>query len=70
MNDLVKCDLVDIFQAIAAAIEAEKGRLSELDGVIGDADHGVTMSIGFSAISMVCTTGTPHPSSSLRARSV
>ena len=28
MNDLVKCDLVDMFQAIAAAIEAEKGRLS------------------------------------------
>ena len=42
MNDFVKCDLVDIFQAIAAAIEATKGRLSELDGVIGDADHGVT----------------------------
>jgi dihydroxyacetone kinase-like protein len=50
MNDLVKADLVDIFQAITAAIEATKGRLSELDGVIGDADHGVTMSIGFSAV--------------------
>jgi dihydroxyacetone kinase-like protein len=50
MNDLVKCDLVDIFRAIAAAIETAKGRLSELDGVIGDADHGVTMSIGFSAV--------------------
>jgi dihydroxyacetone kinase-like protein len=50
MNDLAKSDMVDLFRAIAAAIETEKGRLSELDGVIGDADHGVTMSIGFSAV--------------------
>ena len=50
MADITTKDLVDMFVGIAAAIEAEKGRLSELDGVIGDADHGVTMSIGFSAV--------------------
>ena len=50
MTEFVNRDLVDIFRAIAAAIEATKGRLSELDGVIGDADHGVTMSIGFTAV--------------------
>ncbi|KQT86161.1 dihydroxyacetone kinase subunit DhaL [Aurantimonas sp. Leaf443] len=39
-----------MFDAIAAMIETQKGHLSELDGVIGDADHGVTMGIGFSAV--------------------
>ena len=47
MSDITAKDLIAMFVGIAAAIEAEKGRLSELDGVIGDADHGVTMSIGF-----------------------
>lgn len=50
MSDITAKDLIAMFVGIAAAIEAEKGRLSELDGVIGDADHGVTMSIGFSAV--------------------
>jgi dihydroxyacetone kinase-like protein len=39
-----------MLNAAAAAIEADKDRLSALDGVIGDADHGVTMSIGFRAV--------------------
>ncbi|MBP0617507.1 dihydroxyacetone kinase subunit DhaL [Jiella mangrovi] len=43
-------NLVAVFLAIAVAIEKDKDRLSELDGVIGDADHGVTMSIGFTAV--------------------
>src|SRR3954469_20509384 len=50
MSELSSADLRTIFQAIGDAIEADKGRLSELDGVIGDADHGVTMSIGFTAV--------------------
>jgi dihydroxyacetone kinase-like protein len=50
MTELTAADLRTIFQAIGDAIEADKGRLSELDGVIGDADHGVTMSIGFTAV--------------------
>src|SRR3954451_22695097 len=50
MTELNSTHLRAIFQAIGDAIEADKGRLSELDGVIGDADHGVTMSIGFTAV--------------------
>ena len=50
MSDVTAKDLIAMFDAIGATIEANKGHLSELDGVIGDADHGVTMSIGFSAV--------------------
>lgn len=50
MTELTAANLRNLFQAIGDAIEADKGRLSELDGVIGDADHGVTMSIGFTAV--------------------
>lgn len=50
MTAIAARDLIAMFAAIGAAVEAEKGRLSELDGAIGDADHGVTMSIGFSAV--------------------
>ena len=39
-----------MFQAISVAINAEKDHLSDLDGAIGDADHGITMSLGFSAV--------------------
>jgi dihydroxyacetone kinase-like protein len=38
-----------MFETIAAALAADKDRLSALDGVIGDADHGITMELGFSA---------------------
>ncbi|MCO5071478.1 MAG: dihydroxyacetone kinase subunit DhaL [Rhizobiaceae bacterium] len=34
---------------IADTIEREKDRLCALDGVIGDADHGIAMSLGFGA---------------------
>lgn len=43
-------DLVAMFIAVADAIDASKDHLSELDGVIGDADHGVSLGIGFSAV--------------------
>lgn len=39
-----------MFHLISGVIEQEKDRLSELDGAIGDADHGITMSIGFLAV--------------------
>jgi dihydroxyacetone kinase-like protein len=42
--------LIRMFHLISAVIEREKDRLSELDGAIGDADHGITMSIGFLAV--------------------
>lgn len=42
--------LADMFEEISAAIAQQKDLLTELDGAIGDGDHGITMSIGFSAV--------------------
>jgi len=39
-----------LMKAGADAIFNESGRLSALDGVIGDGDHGVTMEIGWKAV--------------------
>ena len=50
MTDLTTARLIALFGRMAEAIEADKDRLSRLDGVIGDGDHGVTMSVGFSAV--------------------
>jgi len=36
---------------VASAIREKRDWLSELDGVIGDGDHGVTMDIGWTAVS-------------------
>ncbi|WP_019172488.1 dihydroxyacetone kinase subunit DhaL [Pseudaminobacter salicylatoxidans] len=41
---------VSMIRNVGAAIETHKDWLSELDGVIGDGDHGVTMGIGWSAV--------------------
>jgi dihydroxyacetone kinase-like protein len=43
-------DWILIFEHMAAQMEIAKDRLNELDGAIGDGDHGVTMSIGFRAV--------------------
>ncbi|NUP62490.1 MAG: dihydroxyacetone kinase subunit L, partial [Nonomuraea sp.] len=37
-------------QAIGAAVEQHKDHLTQLDSAIGDADHGVNMHRGFSAV--------------------
>jgi len=42
--------LARMFERMSQVIETEKDRLSELDGAIGDGDHGITMSIGFKAV--------------------
>ena len=39
-----------MMHAVGEQIIAEKNWLSELDGVIGDGDHGVTMEIGWKAV--------------------
>jgi dihydroxyacetone kinase-like protein len=49
MTEITSAQLIAMFGKIAEAIEAEKDRLCALDGVIGDADHGIAMSLGFSA---------------------
>lgn len=45
---------VDFFRrwltAVAAAVEREAGRLTELDSAIGDADHGSNLQRGFRAV--------------------
>lgn len=42
-------DWIRIFNEIGDAVESAKDRLNQLDGEIGDGDHGVSMSIGFRA---------------------
>lgn len=39
-----------MFNRISSRIAAEKDYLTELDGAIGDADHGITMLLGFGAV--------------------
>lgn len=41
--------LRQMFAAIAAEMEANRDELCRLDGVIGDADHGIAMALGFTA---------------------
>jgi len=43
-------DFIKILNDICESIEKQKDYLSELDRAIGDGDHGVTMSIGWTAI--------------------
>jgi dihydroxyacetone kinase-like protein len=41
--------LKGMFSDIAQAVSADRDRLCALDGVIGDADHGIAMELGFAA---------------------
>lgn len=50
MKTIDAAGLVAMFSKIADAIEADRDRLCALDGVIGDADHGIAMSEGFRAV--------------------
>lgn len=50
IQQITPAQFVALFNRIGEAIEAEKGWLSDLDGVIGDGDHGVTMAIGWNAV--------------------
>ncbi|NLR97942.1 dihydroxyacetone kinase subunit L [Rhizobium sp. P38BS-XIX] len=49
MTTVTVDDLRSLFARIAEAMTREKDRLCELDGVIGDADHGIAMELGFVA---------------------
>jgi len=42
--------LIEILQAVAKRIEAEKDFLTQLDNEIGDGDHGINMARGFQAV--------------------
>lgn len=50
MGNIDSGDLVDIFRAVSARMAQARGWLGELDGAIGDADHGASMAEGFAAI--------------------
>jgi len=50
MSDNAVSRLIDMFERISRAIDESVDRLSELDGAIGDADHGITMVLGFHAV--------------------
>ena len=48
MTTIDSARLAGMFAAIAGAMSADRDRLCALDGVIGDADHGIAMELGFS----------------------
>lgn len=50
MSETAARALARMFERMSGVIETEKDHLSELDGAIGDGDHGITMSIGFKAV--------------------
>jgi len=49
MTAIDSARLIKMVAAIADRMEAEKDRLCALDGIIGDADHGIAMALGFGA---------------------
>lgn len=55
---------VDFFRrwltAVAAAVEREAGRLTELDSAIGDADHGSNLQRGFRAVTATLESEPPE----------
>jgi phosphoenolpyruvate---glycerone phosphotransferase subunit DhaL len=50
MTTIDSARLKSMFGTIAADIEAARDHLCALDGVIGDADHGIAMALGFGAV--------------------
>ncbi len=50
MADFGTGDFVAMFVAMDDSMQANRDRLCELDGHIGDADHGVAMATGFAAV--------------------
>lgn len=51
-GDVTPAIFKSMMDAVGEQIIAEKNWLSELDGVIGDGDHGVTMEIGWRAVQL------------------
>ena len=52
MTDSAAGHLIVMFERISRAIDEAVDQLSELDGAIGDADHGITMVLGFRAVNV------------------
>ncbi|MDM9625360.1 dihydroxyacetone kinase subunit DhaL [Rhizobium sp. S152] len=49
MSEFTVSDLQGLLRTIAERMSAERDHLCQLDGVIGDADHGIAMELGFTA---------------------
>ena len=47
--DFTTSDLIALMAALAEKMRVERDALCALDGVIGDADHGIAMELGFNA---------------------
>ncbi|GLS88191.1 dihydroxyacetone kinase subunit L [Cypionkella aquatica] len=50
--DFTTQNCTDLFAALAARMAAERDALCALDGLIGDADHGIAMAQGMSAAAL------------------
>ncbi|EJN03067.1 dihydroxyacetone kinase subunit DhaL [Phyllobacterium sp. YR531] len=50
MSEITSANLIAMFAEIAKSMAEAKAHLCELDGVIGDADHGIAMDLGFSTV--------------------
>ncbi len=55
MTKIDNAVLVTMFDGMAAAMAENRDLLCKLDGVIGDADHGITMDLGFSTVKTALT---------------
>ncbi len=51
VTELATPDIARLFRALSDRLAAERDELCRLDGVIGDADHGIAMMQGFAAAS-------------------
>ena len=56
MTELATPDIARLFRTLSDRLAAERDELCRLDGVIGDADHGIAMTQGFSAASKAVAT--------------
>jgi dihydroxyacetone kinase phosphoprotein-dependent L subunit len=59
-GEITAAIFVRMIEAVAEAIEERSAWLSELDGAIGDGDHGVTMSIGWRAVRSALAGSSPE----------
>lgn len=50
MDTITPEDFLDLFRVVSLRIGERRERLGELDGAIGDADHGISMAKGFDAV--------------------
>lgn len=53
MSTITPKQMIQIFSAISKKMKQERDYLCELDGAIGDGDHGVSMAVGFTAVSNI-----------------